>query len=297
MPANSPPGWLKQYSRAVIEISQTYKEPDPPKRTIAVVVERSMPEASSAYAIFRTGDTVLLFLRASPAGDYGLADPFLGATHFRFVPILPSEIGLVKLQDALAQIAVNGEEQDQLHALQVLSGFDSLTGGNLARVRQVSSSTNPVLALTAFDALLTSKSVQNLGAFSAYLSEYKGSAEPLALSNIANRLTDFRDTESLPWIKNLAESRFVSIRTGAMRSLRARKDLRTVDVLVARLDDSDPTIQYLAVIALAETLNKYDGDYAPSMYLFDKRRAFYTTLWKQWWEDEGRSVYSIPKPD
>ena len=68
--------------------------------------------------------------------------------------------------------------------------------------------------------------------------------------------------------------------------------------IVLRLDDPDRATQYLAVITLAEILGKYEGDYAPSMYLFDKKTQYYVGLWKQWWTDEGSKLYartSVPK--
>lgn len=67
-----------------------------------------------------------------------------------------------------------------------------------------------------------------------------------------------------------------------MQALRAMRDPSNARILVERLDDPDSSIQYLAVITLAETFGKY-GDYAPTMYLFDQDPARYIALWKQWW--------------
>ena len=293
---NGAPGWVKQHSRAVVEIRDTYKQDSPTPRRIAVIIDADVPSASSEYSIFRKGDTFLLFLKALPAGDYALADRFLGATHFAFIPLRPGHAGLDKLQDTLTMTALRDDVQDSLRALQLLSGFDSIGSENLASIGRITLSKDPDLALSAFAALLTSRNADILRSFSAYLSRYKGNAEPFALSNIAGKLADLRDKESLLSIENLAESQYVSIRTGAIRSLRARKDIDSVGALVRRLDDGDATIKYLAVITLAETLNKYDGDYAPSMYLFDTRPEYYISLWKRWWEEEGKLRYG-PKAD
>ena len=55
-----------------------------------------------------------------------------------------------------------------------------------------------------------------------------------------------------------------------------------------RLDDPDVKVRYLATITLSEIFRK-GGDYAPSMYLFDKNPDFYTGRWKIWWAEQSQA--------
>jgi hypothetical protein len=61
---------------------------------------------------------------------------------------------------------------------------------------------------------------------------------------------------------------------------------RNAPTLVQRLDDSDPLVQYLAVITLAETFGKYQ-DYAPGIGPFNKNPQYYRNLWKKWWAENS----------
>jgi len=289
-------GLVSQQARAAIEVEQTYKELTPPGRTIIVLTESEAPKSSSEYSIFREGDEFLVFLKVSPTGGYNLADPFLGATRFHSLPEQPRGQGLAKLQNLLAATLLSQNQEDVSTALRLLEGFDNIADHNLEIVSRLYSATKPAIALAAIDVSLSAKTPESLAILVRYLDEYKGNAEPMALTNIGNRLADFRDPQSLPSIRRLARSRFLPIRQGAIRSLRARRDPRCIPELVERLDDSDGTIRYIAVISLAETLGKYEGDYAPSMYLFDKKPQYYTDLWKKWWDDEGSKLYPPNDP-
>jgi hypothetical protein len=288
------PGWINQRARATIQVEDVYKQVTPSQSRVLLGTTAKVPEASARFSIFRRGDKFLFFLKLFPDGDYGLADPFLGATHFQALPERSEGMGLLRLQNSLAATLLGQSEEDVATSLRLLSGFDTMTDQNLGVVSRFRSSPNPSIALAAINVLLIAKNPQSLIELVQYLKEYKGNSEPFAFSNIGNRLADFRDQESLTLIKELTRSRFLPIREGAMRSLRGRRSPASVPELVDRLQDTDSTIQYLAVITLAEVVGKYDGDYAPSMYLFDKNPQYYTNLWRQWWADQGRSLYAKP---
>ncbi len=80
-----------------------------------------------------------------------------------------------------------------------------------------------------------------------------------------------------------------------MNALRAMRDRRSIPALIKRLDDSDSNVQYLALITLSETVGKQDGDFAPTLYLFDKKPQFYLDLWKDWIQKEGDSLAVSPE--
>jgi hypothetical protein len=76
-----------------------------------------------------------------------------------------------------------------------------------------------------------------------------------------------------------------------MDAIRGTKSTTSIPFLMAKLNDPDRDVQYVALISAAEILNKDEGDFAPSMYLFDQKPQYYLGLWKQWWLEEGSKLY------
>jgi HEAT repeat protein len=155
----------------------------------------------------------------------------------------------------------------------------------------LSSSKDPEIAFWALAVLLNAKVPGSLESLNKYLQTYEGNSTPIAWTGIDSDLHQIRDPEARPLLETLTESRHVPIRFGAMQALRKIKSPKSAPALVRRLDDSDRTVQYIAVISLAEILGKYEGDYAPAMPTFEKNPGKYTDLWKQWWAEHGQ----VPK--
>ena len=254
----------------------------------SLVVEYDQDQA--CYSITQPtvwkGETALMFLKATPSATYAWADTFLAAIPFKSLPPQSGQLGPGKLQAALMFVANQQNREDQIRALRLLHGFDTLTPDSVSSILPLSDSKDPDVAFLALAVLLTTKTPESVERLVRYLDAYKGDRGPLALININTDLAQIRDVRALSHLELLCSSRFALIRDGAMRALRGIKSPHSVPVLVQRLDDSDSDIKYLAVITLAEILGKYEGDYAPSMYLFDKKPSFYTNLWKTWWANE-----------
>ena len=233
-----------------------------------------------------------MFLNGA-ASSYVFADPFLAAIPFDEIPRQSGELGLRKLQAALAGVLRSPNPEDQLRAMELLQGFDELSSDTTTALSSLSRSPYPEVALSAFAALLKgegpkSSTTQILARLNVYLNSYGGGPNSAALINIGSELRQVTDQVSLPSLEALAVSRFVVIRRGAMQALRAMKNPSAAATLVVGLDDPDDYVRYLAVISLAETFGKYE-DYAPSMYLFDRNPGFYVGMWKSWWLTEGES--------
>jgi HEAT repeat protein len=230
-------------------------------------------------------------LNSLTPGEYRLADPFIGANRFNSIPELSHERGFEKLERLLTAEAAQHEREDAIYALRLLEGIADPTQATLSAMQALAISPDPEIALTAISVQLNRQKPEDLQTLVTYLNGYNDNADPWALTNIGTKLAQFRDDHSTPLIRELTRSKYTSVRDGAMRALRARKDPHMAQTLVDRLEDSSRMIQYLAVISLAETFGRYDQDYAPSMYLFDKRPQYYTALWKYWWTDEGSKLY------
>jgi HEAT repeat protein len=97
------------------------------------------------------------------------------------------------------------------------------------------------------------------------------------------------DSEDLIPLEALSSSELLSIKLGAMEGLRKMRSPHSAKALVERLNDPNPDIRFLAVIALSEIFSK-TGDYAPNMAEFDQNPDFYTIKWKTWWAGEARDL-------
>jgi hypothetical protein len=285
----------KVFDRQVIihvDGKRMYKTDRPDEGEIVVQLTEQVGAASPARTVLDPGDTALLFLSHISATTYEFGDRFLGVTRFAAVPSQVHGPGLSGLESDLALLALSGNKEDCLNALRLLQGFDSLTQDSLAKVAGLSSSKDPELAFASLAILLKTGTPSAVEKLRRYLQTYRGDSQPISLVSISAELGQFTDEVALEDVEALASSRYQGIRYGAMQSLRKMKNVRSIPVIVRRLDDSDSTVQYLAVISLAEMVGKCDGDFAPTMYLFDNKPQYYTSLWKKWWEEEGKSRYA-----
>ena len=124
------------------------------------------------------------------------------------------------------------------------------------------------------------------------MAKAKNDRETFAVGSIGPELAQVHDERALLTIEQLTDSSFVSIRDGAMQSLRAMKSSKSAPTLMRKLDDSDASIQYQAVITLAEVFDKRNEQFAPTIPIFNKSPLKYIHAWKKWWTEEGQ--YLIP---
>jgi hypothetical protein len=240
------------------------------------------------------GETALLFLTKTGTDAFEFADPFMAATEFSSLPIREGDLGAMKLQHVLAGVSQNSVALDQLRALRILLGFSHISEDTLNSVAPLMQSTNPDVALTAIGILLRTKSVDSVEKLERYLASYSSDAEPSALFVIGPELGEVSDAKALPALDVLSKSKIRAVRYGAMDGIRRIRSPKSVPSLISKLDDPDANVQYVALISLVEISSKYDGDFAPSMYLFDKKPQYYIGLWKQWWIAEGSKIYGVP---
>jgi hypothetical protein len=282
---------------AQVEVRDIFKSDQPSIGRIAAHYafdEQQKTRIAGSHLFLEKGQTVLLFLARNPGGPYEFAHPFVGATHFSSIPVLEGDSGLHKLQRVMTLVVKNSGAADQISALRVLLGFDQVTNETVLAVMPLTQSPDADVALTAIAVQLRTKSPSSLERLQKYLETYTGNSEPLALFVIGPELREIDDTKALGMLESLSSSRFRSIRSGAMDGVRRIRDPKSVSFLIAKLDDTDSDVRYTALITLAEITGKSEGDFAPSMYLFERNPQYYLGLWKHWWAEQGRSQYSAP---
>lgn len=281
-------------------IRDAYKSEDAGQRNLVVrytLDELRGQRVGGSRLVLVNGETALLFLTKVGADTYEFADPFIGATQFDYLPIERGEFGPMKLQRALRGVVQEGAPIDRLRALRTLLGFRRVTEDTIATVTPLTQSQDPDVALTAIGISMRSKSIQSVEMLRKFLGSRTLAQEPLVLQVVGPEIAEIDNPEALAQLEALSTSGVLSVRHGAMDAIRRIRSPRSIPLLISRLDDSDNLVRYVALITLAETAGKDEGDYAPSMYLFDSKPEYYISLWKQWWVDEGRSRYSAPGPN
>jgi len=246
----------------------------------------------------RAGDTVLLFLGGLTTGAYELANPFIGLTTFSGLSQVPGSPGLEKLESALAMSVRQGNRYDQINAMRLLEGFNRLDPSTLIAVSTLSSLSDAAIAFTALGVLVKTRTPDSVVKLRRYVEAYKEDQPPIGLISAAAELSLVTDLRALPDIERLSGSRFLSIQFAAMDSIRRIASAKSAPVLIQRLDDPNRTVQYSAMISLAEIFGGRDGEPTPDVELFDKKPQYYINLWKRWWTAEGSKLYApTPNPN
>jgi hypothetical protein len=278
---------LRRNMVAAIQVLDSYKGGTPPGEQIRLQYIDERPPTSASATVLQKGQVALWLLQAGSPGYYTFADRYLGVAFFH--EPLPSSngVGIRKLESAVAAVVQRSNRDDSLTALRLLQELPEPSEESVSLLRPLSRSPDPEVALTAIAILLKTKQPDAVEALQQYLDAHNAADAPIAMMSIGTELGQIADPRTTPAIRSLSASRVLSVRLGAMQALRSMRDASNAHILVQRLGDPDSTVQYLAVITLAETFGK-DGDYAPSMYLFDQNPAYYVTLWKAWWAERSR---------
>jgi len=77
------------------------------------------------------------------------------------------------------------------------------------------------------------------------------------------------------------------VRLHAIDAIRAIKSPASIPELIHHLDDSDPIVQHIAVMALWE-IAQPPAEMQPAADEFDRNPQKYIQLWKRWWSDEQK---------
>jgi hypothetical protein len=235
------------------------------------------------------GENALLFLKQNGEANhrYRLVDHSIGATSFEGVVGTGSGRGIVRLQASLASILRTSDATDQFSALRILQGMENLAPETMSTLILLSRSSDADVALSAIAAMLSDERPEEVERLRTYLEGYSEKAEPVALLSIGTKLGQITDQRFIVTLEALADSRFLSIRYGALDALRKMRKRESAPALIKRLDDSDVNVRYVALITLVEIFEK-TGDYAPNMAIFEENPHYYTDLWKSWWLDQPR---------
>lgn len=272
---------------AAVRIKDSYNRDIQTGAKVFVAFEDEIPRTGSLPTLSGV-ETALMFLKRSSAPLYEFADRSLGVTPFASLPIQQGPLGLSKLQAALAGALQQTNSTDQINAMRLLEGFDELNPESLAAVKGLESSGDAEIAFSSIAVLLKAKVAGTAQALRTYLKTHSITRLPFALLSVSDELAAGTNIDDLSALGELTASDILSIKLGAMAGVRRIRSSQSAPALVARLDDPNADVRFLAVITLSEIFEK-GGDYAPDMRAFAQNPDLYTTKWKTWWTQEGRN--------
>lgn len=279
---NSPEILVTVRLRAIV--LDVYKAAVPAPRVIVY----QYPEAAPDHVPqIRPGDVELLFLNEITADEYKITNRFIGLTTFSGMSPSPGDTGLDKLQTALATDVQRGTRSDQINAMRLLEGFDQINADTLSAMSPLALLPDSELAFAALAVMLKTRTPESVAKFRQYLDGYTEEQPPMALISAAAELSLITDTRARLDLESLSDNRFVSVQMDAMNAIRHIGSVKSAPVLIQRLDDAYPWVQYLALRALVDLFDKRDNDYGPASDVFFKNPQEYISRWKDWWNAAG----------
>jgi hypothetical protein len=239
----------------------------------------------------------LFFLKVS-GSNYAFVEP-------RIVFQLPSApsvegSGIEQLERDLIAGLETSDRSSLLNTLRLLQALDKLSPNSLAVLKHLLPASDDEMSLAIHAVLIKTGDPEEVAKFAAFEEKNRSEAflrhlsftSSMRIISIASALNQVRNVEALPSLIQLAESPITSIRLCALEAIRAIKNKKSIPTLIKHLDDPDSMCRYVADISLSETLNM---NYPPYIGLFEKDESKYISVWKTWWEQEGRAIYD-PSP-
>jgi hypothetical protein len=241
----------------------------------------ALPDAPAGYPGIGKGQFGVFFLRKGTRG-YEILDPY-----YPFVvagPGAPNVSGNYSDQ-VIAEVAhvfslTSSSLDTRLRALLILSTVR--TDGATAGLKIAARASDVRVQSWALGALLRRNDISLMDS----AEEMMLSQDPKITSDlkaaIAYGLRDgVKDARAIPALARLLESTDPNVRRGTASALRNTQDSAAIKPLAHALYDSDPEVQYQAVMGLAEITGTV-GEWAPASDTFLKDRQRYLDHWREW---------------
>jgi hypothetical protein len=255
--------------------------------------ERLIPPVSLRDVSANVGDSGLVFLKRVDGGTLEFADPFWGWLRDASLRLLAPESasGMGQLEiDVLLNVQRAPDMDLRIRDLRMLHGFDELSSETSRSVRLLAEDGEPRVAMGAFSILVKSGQPDDLANLCRYVAGGGDAIEHAVQMHNFTALEKLRDPASRLALECIARSGITPLNAPAMAAIRAIASPSSVPELIRRLDDPNPVMQYLAVIALSEITHRPD-ELGPLMPEFMREPARFRDSWKLWWNDKGHVLY------
>ena len=268
--------------KALLKEEKLYKADHKGYQTITLIYQEY--PFSQDVALERVESDRLFFLKKTE-GDYGFVAP---RYYFQMPRGSTAEgTGITQLEADLIAGLESNDRSSLLSTLRLLQALDKLSLNSLSVLKHFLAGKDPEIALAVHAVLIKTGDPDEVARFAAF-EEKNRSGNFMKFISIGAALNRVRSTQALPALMQLADSPLIPIKQGALESIRAIKNKKSIPTLIKHLDDTDSMSRYIADISLSEILNM---NYPPYLGLFEKDEGKYISVWKTWWEAEGRAIY------
>ncbi len=293
--AQTEPGGLKLVSRGLgFSTARCYKGEVAP--TDEIQFQTHVPPVRMTDRTPKVGDSGLVFLKRTDSKTLKFTDPFWGWLYDASLKTLApaSGTGMQQLEaDLMLKVREASTPNARIGNLRVLHGFDQFSTETLAAVREFTQDGDPRIAVGAFSVLAKVGQAGDLASLCEYVIGGGDAVAAAVYEHSFTALAHVTDPRSRVALECLARTSVTQIKSSAMDALRGMKDPSSVPELVRHLDDAEPLMQYLALMAISETVRRPD-EAAPLLPTFLQDPARYVASWKRWWEESGRALYESP---
>ncbi|MGB6192131.1 MAG: HEAT repeat domain-containing protein, partial [Terracidiphilus sp.] len=279
-----------EHNQALVHLLRIYKGSS--ERTIPLDFTLEIPPTSQIFGPDLTqGEVALMFLQPSDDGAYRFASD--GSGKYPLGGCITEgggePLGMLQIEADLTP-CLESDQVNASQALDVLLGFEKVSPATEARLSFLTSSDDAGLAAEALTVLLNTKRNKYYSALEDFLRRRGNSVPPEEINLLFGRIQD-PGLEGNPAIFNrLSDSPLPAIKLAAMYAIRKIRSPQSISTLIKHLSDSDPNIEFLAVVTL-NAIVRNGNEYGPTNYDFDRQPQVYIRRWKQWWQETGRTQY------
>jgi len=266
---------------------------------IGKIVEVEFQE-ELGYEFLQQGEYLLLFLKEEE-GRYIFTNPHRGKIDISSKKLQVGVVGttpIALLEQELLNSLTDENSKMVLSSLEVLGELLSpLEESNKLKskaapwVEKLLSSTNPVIRGRALAILLRLGNYSHIDEAVRYLDEEKPT--PKVRMNkraICFAFGTIRNPSVVPKLHPLLKHKNDLLRGNVAESLRNIQSKSSIPYFIAGLDDKDEGVRYHCMMGLSKMFEK-GGDWAPAYKRFLKNESKHISLWKDWWEKEGKDKF------
>lgn len=267
------------------------------EKTIKVEFEEVFAGVILSRMMLKKGEYVLLFLKRE-GEQYRLTFKYYGKFRAK-IPVSRKELK-IKAEGSNPSALVQQELLNSLRdegsniVLPSLIGMEGLKSkASIMHIENLLDSNDLAVKGQALSTLINIGSIDHIAEAISYIDEQPTTKKRgWYKTKIIYALENIRDANALPQLHTLLKHQNALVRREIARSLRSIKDRSSIPFLVDGLDDSYVKVRYQCMMGLAKILEKY-GDFAPAYKIFLEDESKPISLWKAWWQKEGRERFGV----
>jgi hypothetical protein len=271
---------------------------DETSETVEVEFEEVFAGVILPRMMLKKGEYVLLFLKRE-GERYRLTFKYYDGEYRAKIPVSSKELQIeaegsnpsALVQQELLNSLRNENPNVILPSLIGLEGIKSKA--SIMHIENLLDSNDLAVKGQALSTLINIGSINHIAEAINYIDEQPATkAQEVYKTKIIYALENIRDANAVPQLHTLLKHQNALVRREIVRSLRQIRNPSSVPYLIVGLDDSNVNVRYQCVMGIAETLEK-GGDWAPSYKIFLEDESKPISLWKAWWQKEGKEKFGV----